>query len=806
MTQDQHRQRVQRERGLTPRRRRALISTLLITVVVGLLGRGFQDKFPFEQLYNALGALVVLMACTTVVALVAFTAGRGWLTRLVILAGVSFATAQLLSITEDISALDQVAIFGTDGAYHHVAFRLFDFLGLSLWVIGFFGVVFELNRARTELTERTQALEVEIQRNEEAVHALADSEERYRSIVEESSDIIFQCDLHGNFTYANMTAAKASGYAIDEIVGQHFLTLIDPEAHEDVEEMVDRQLRDRIDLMYMEFPARRKDGSMLWIGQNVALQYSDGEPSGVQAIAQDITERKTAELALRSGEERYRHLVEATGVIPWEADAATWVFSYIGPQVEAILGYPQAAWMQPGFWESILHPEDRDEAIEFCRSQTDQNRDHQQDYRLIAADGGVRWFRDIVSIVTENGTPKTLRGIFVDISEIKAAEDERRELQQQMQHAQKLESLGVLAGGIAHDFNNFLTGIMGNADLALHRPEDIEENLNAILKSAKLAGELCQQLLAYSGRGKIVVKPQDLSTLVTEMGDLLEVTLSKKAQILYSLEPDLPAVEGDTSQIRQVIMNLVTNATESIEHPPGTIVLTTGIATVSGSEKHLVDEGELTPGRYVYAEVSDNGSGMDRRTEARMFDPFYTTKFSGRGLGLAAVLGIMRSHGGGIRVESTPGTGTTVRLYFPASDKPVPHELAAPKSNGHWRGEGAILVVDDEAVIREFVSTVLIDSGFDVITAKDGVEAVKRFREHADNLAGVVLDLTMPNMDGAEAYREMRLIREGVPVVVISGFSETDVTRSFSDTSVDAFVQKPFRGAELLQTLRAAIA
>ncbi len=804
MTRAEQHSNLPKPAGLTPRRRRMLLVVLLGTILLGILGRAIQDIVP-AQVGNALSMIVVFSASATVVMLVGFTTGRSLLTWLVVFAGACFVAGQALIVTNDIPALNGVAIFGAQGAYHDVVFRVLDFVGLSCWVLGFFGVVFEFNRARNELSKQTEALKIEMERNKASARALAASEAQYRRMVEDASDIIFQCDLSGYFTYANRMAAKATGYSVQEIVGQHFLFLISPEAQAETSQLVVQQVAERTDLMYIEFPARRRDGSTLWIGQNVSLQYADGEPCGVQAVAQDITERKMAELALRSSEERYRHLLEATGVIPWEADAETWKFNYIGPQVESILGHSQAAWHDKDFWISILHPEDRDEAIMFCRTQTELNLDHELDYRMLAADGSVRWIRDIVTIVQENGRPSLLRGIFVDITQMKEAEEERRELQQQMQHSQKLESLGVLAGGIAHDFNNFLTGIMGNADLALEHPQDAKENLQTIVTTARLAGELCQQLLAYSGRGKTVVKPQDISALVTEMGDLLEVPLSKKAQIVYALTSDLPPIEGDSAQLRQVIMNLVTNATESIEHPPGMITITTGVTTVTESQQDPATGGGVSPGRYVYVDVADNGSGMDRQTRARMFDPFYTTKFSGRGLGLAAVLGIMRGHGGGIRVESTPGSGTTMRLYFPVSDHPMPHEVGPTVTAERWRGQGTVLVVDDEAVIRDFVSTVLAEAGFDVVTADDGVQAIRRFREYAHDLAAVVLDLTMPNMNGAEAHREMRFIREGVPVVVISGFSETDVTDSFADTSLDGFLQKPFRGEELISALRVAI-
>jgi CheY-like chemotaxis protein len=371
-----------------------------------------------------------------------------------------------------------------------------------------------------------------------------------------------------------------------------------------------------------------------------------------------------------------------------------------------------------------------------------------------------------------------------------------------MQHAQKLESLGVLAGGIAHDFNNLLGGILGNADLALQDPAGAEDNLETIVTTAKRAADLCQQLLAYSGRGKIVVQPHDMTSLVGEMGDLLAVPISKKAEIVFDLDEELPTIEGDGTQIRQVVLNLVTNAAESIEYPPGTITVTTGVTDI---EDATGISGDVVPGQYVYLDVTDTGCGMDERTRQRMFDPFYSTKFTGRGLGLASVLGIMRGHAGGIQVTSHPGAGTTIRLLFPVSGAPLPVAIAPPEDRGEWHKQGTILVVDDEPAIRRFIVRVLEGAGFEVVSAKDGAEAVLEFRIHNESIVAVVLDLTMPKMDGTQANREMREIREGVPTVVISGFSETEVAENFEASGVTQFLQKPFTSDELLEALHAVL-
>ncbi len=389
------------------------------------------------------------------------------------------------------------------------------------------------------------------------------------------------------------------------------------------------------------------------------------------------------------------------------------------------------------------------------------------------------------------------------------AQEERRELEEQVRHAQKLESLGVLAGGIAHDFNNLLTGILGNADLALMTTNEdtgVGKSLREIKKSAERAAELSRQMLAYSGRGNFVIEPIDLNDVVAEMSNLLEVSISKKATLRCDLASGLPSIIGDATQLRQVIMNLITNASDAIGENEGVISVSTGVARCAQSDLSQCYAGsDLPEGMYVYVEVMDSGCGMSEDTVGRIFDPFFTTKFTGRGLGLAAALGIIRGHKGGIRVESEEGRGTTFRILFPTDG--ASHETieARQTARAGGRAGGVVLLVDDEETVRLVGASMLEQSGFDVVTVADGTEAVEYFKEHKDEVGCVLLDLTMPRMDGRETFDELRRIRDDVRVVLSSGYSEQEVYGRFAGEGIAGFVQKPYLMDSLIGEIRRAM-
>ena len=412
----------------------------------------------------------------------------------------------------------------------------------------------------------------------------------------------------------------------------------------------------------------------------------------------------------------------------------------------------------------------------------------------------------------------SLESLEKEVTERKQAEEERLSLERQVQHAQKLESLGVLAGGIAHDFNNLLMAILGNADLALGELSPMSparDNLQEIEKASRRAAGLAKQMLAYSGKGRFVVEPIELGELVKEMAHLLEVSISKKVVLKYNFAENLPPFDGDVTQIRQVVMNLITNASEAIGDKSGAIALSTGAmdcdrAYLDGVNEVLragLDE-PLPEGVYTYVEVADTGCGMDAETIQKIFDPFFTTKFTGRGLGMSAVLGIVRGHQGAIKIYSEVGKGTTFKLLFPASEPPEEERELAQAKQGTSEDvpvpgfSGTILLVDDEETVRVVSKQMLERMGFTVLTAPDGREALKVFREHAGEIVCVLLDLTMPHMDGDEAFREMRRLHPGVTVILCSGYNEQDATQRFPGKGLAGFIQKPYTLAALEEKLR----
>jgi len=395
-----------------------------------------------------------------------------------------------------------------------------------------------------------------------------------------------------------------------------------------------------------------------------------------------------------------------------------------------------------------------------------------------------------------------------DATQEALAEAERRQYEERTRHAQRLESLGILAGGVAHDFNNLLTGIFGYCDLvqnALPPGSSAHSDLMEIREAARRAAGICNQMLAYSGRGRFTPRPLDLSEVARSVAQLLKSSISPRAAVRLELESSLPAVEAEPAQIQQVVMNLLLNASEAIDRPHGTIAVRTG--EIDCDRETLastwVDDG-LPAGRYVSIEVEDDGAGMPPDVLERIFDPFFTTKFAGRGLGLATVLGIVRGHRGAIRIRSAVGRGTTFQVFFPASALPVaPEAVAAPLPEA-VRGRGLVLVVDDEPVVRKFARECLERSGFEVVTAADGASALQLVRELGASVVAALLDLTMPGQDGHELLAEIRRLRPVLPAVLSSGYDERDAVGEPGGREL-FFIRKPYEPEALVRRIDGAI-
>jgi PAS domain S-box-containing protein len=420
-----------------------------------------------------------------------------------------------------------------------------------------------------------------------------------------------------------------------------------------------------------------------------------------------------------------------------------------------------------------------------------------------AKDGSHYWVdTTIVPFLDAEGRPVQFIAIRADITQRKEAEEALRQ-------SQKLESLGVLAGGIAHDFNNLLTSILGNANLATLTlpPESPARPFFSQIESATLrAADLTRQLLAYAGKGQFVVADVDLNRLMEEIAQLLSVSISKKAVIRFDLAQSLPKVRGDASQMQQLAMNLVTNASEAIgEEKSGIITIRTGVQQVDAAYAALLAPTlPLSPGRYVTLEVSDTGCGMPPEVLGRIFDPFFTTKFTGRGLGLSAMLGILRSHHGSLKVYTEPGKGSSFKVLLPALETEG-LALTPLQLTGDRLLKGTLLVVDDESDVRALARAMAQSLGLTVMEAADGREGVILFEQHHRHLAAVLMDLTMPHMDGREAFICMQALDTSVPIVLSSGYSEQQAVSDFLGRGLAGFLPKPYLRANFEEVLRKAM-
>ncbi|OAI40021.1 hypothetical protein AYO38_06595 [bacterium SCGC AG-212-C10] len=521
-----------------------------------------------------------------------------------------------------------------------------------------------------------------------------------------------------------------------------------------------------------------------------------------QAVGQALAERqlrqavRAVELENEAAQLRMQAIFRNTRDAIFLADDGA-QFLEANPTAELLTGRPLNELTSMALWDVALEPSSSSLRDIWAKFRT--SGDLTCELEVARNDGTVRLTEceAIANIV--QGTHLV---VFRDITD-------KRKTEAALLHAQKLESLGVLAGGVAHDFNNLLVAVLGNADLALIDlpPESpAVDSVRQIKAAARRAADLARQMLALSGRGLFVVERLDLNFVVDEMTHLLKASIARGALLRYNLVGGLPHVKADATQIRQIIMNLVVNASDAIGNRSGIITVTTGaIRADRGYLNEMLLAPELPEGDYVYLEVSDNGTGMDSATLRKIFDPFFTTKFTGRGLGLAAVLGIIRSHGGAIKVYSELGKGTTFKVLLPVAESSDGQEVETPAAPAEWRGSGRVLIVDDDESVRTLATRLVERLGFTVTPAEDGLQAVALFRDLHQDLTVVLLDLTMPHLGGEDTFRELRRISTNVPVIVMSGYNESETTMRFAGKGLAGFIQKPFEYATLRSVIRHAL-
>ncbi|MGZ8474400.1 MAG: PAS domain S-box protein [Candidatus Deferrimicrobiaceae bacterium] len=649
------------------------------------------------------------------------------------------------------------------------------------------------------------ALEADLSRRRRMETSLRENEERYRALFHQASDGIFLLSSDGKLLDLNESYARMHGYRVEEMVGMELQDFDTSQTTQMAPERMRRLLAG--ETLIFEVEHHHRDGHVFPLEVS-ARRISFGGRSSIHCLHRDITDRKRAEKALKESEERLLVAQKIARLGYYGFDMATGTFT-ISKIVDDIFGIGDDYRLDVEGWSQLVHPEERQSMRHYLLHDVFvKKRPFDREYRIVReSDKSVRWVHGLGKVEYDSrGRPIKMIGTIQDVTVRKEVEEEKRSLERQVRQAQKMESLGVLAGGIAHDFNNLLMLILRHAEQALKETSPLSaarKNLTEITTAVERAADLCRQMLSYAGQSEFVLERVGLRELVEEMVHLLQTAISKKAILNLSLERGLPSIEGDPSQIRQVVMNLIINASEAIGDRSGVITVSAG-STLCDEEYLRKTElrDHLAPGLYVHLEVTDTGSGMDAGTRARIFEPFFSTKFTGRGLGLAVVMGIVHAHGGALKVYSEPGKGTTFKVLFPALTEGEDATRSRESSRlTAWRGKGTVLLVDDEESLVALGARMLEDLGFTVLTASDGLQAVERYRERGKEIDLVLMDLTMPRMDGVEAFGELRRLNPDVRVVLASGYSHEDVASRFAGKGLSAILQKPYTLLRLRESL-----
>jgi len=632
-------------------------------------------------------------------------------------------------------------------------------------------------------------LQEENQRLKQSLHTLADNTAHYEALIESAADAIFMGDPAGNIIFINQSATILTGYNSPELLSMNLGDLFLPEEQQRVPLRYDLLKQGKT--IKTERLLTRKNNTTVPVEMNSRMM-SDGT---YHSFFRDMTEHKQAEEVLQISEKKFSQIFHLSPDAIALTRIADGKFIDINQAYCDISGWSRdeiiGSNSLPSGIDIWYDENDREKMVKTLREKGEvlgleakfKGKDGHSITGLLSA-----------RIVEMNDEAFVLT-MTKDITHWKSLLTKQQKLEEQMLQVQKLESLGVLAGGIAHDFNNILMAVIGHCELAQRRltiESPAMEHLRQINLAAGRAADLANQMLAYSGKGKFVVEAVDLTQIITEMEHILSVSVSKKATLRYDLTHGLPSTEADATQLRQIVMNLIINASDAIGERSGVIAISTGVMDCDRDylEEIWLDE-NLSSGSYVYLEVADTGCGIESNTVNRIFEPFFSTKFTGRGLGMAAVLGIVRGHRGAIKVYTEVGSGSTFKILLPASSLPA---VSQKQENPPipLNGSGLVLLVDDEATVRNIGAEMLTDFGFETITACDGQEALDIFQEKHNEIKFVLMDLTMPRMGGEEAFREFRRIDPNVKVIICSGYNEQEVSQKFVGKGLAGFLKKPY--------------
>ncbi|MCO4743314.1 MAG: response regulator [Proteobacteria bacterium] len=614
-------------------------------------------------------------------------------------------------------------------------------------------------------------------------------------------------DTKGRIEWVNASFVKLAGEPAPDLRGRRLVELLHgPDASEDALELLSEALR-RGHQASVELPHRSALGTVTWVSVDLTPVRSPlGALQRFIAVETDVSRARAFMARVLDSMTDVLLVVQEGRGIRSANEAAC---QLLGIAEGELLGRPLQDFLDDSA-EAGLAAEgaSRVHMLLTRRMTPAPGSDFGDlDLQLRGADGAIPVRASAAVLADEPGQPRIIVIVARDVRDRLRLQQQRHVLDDKIRQGQKLESLGVLAGGIAHDFNNLLVGILGNASLAgleLEGHDAAGALVQRIERSAQRAADLTRQMLAYSGRGRFEIGRIQVPELVRDVSELIDASISKKAELKVEFDEGLPDVDGDPSQLRQVVMNLLTNASESLGSGGG-------VLTVRGRKVLLdadsiaglmVASESMSVGEYFELSVSDSGHGMDGETVGRMFEPFYTTKATGRGLGLAATLGIVRGHGGGLNVESSPGEGTMVRVYLPPAKGEAMVVTPDDEDSGMWASQGAILVADDEPEVLDFIEAVLSRRGFEVLRARDGVECVEIYEEQRQRVSLVVLDMTMPRMNGKEALEAIRAVTPDIRVILSSGYDEQELAARLGDMSPAEFLQKPYRASQLTDLVK----
>jgi two-component system, cell cycle sensor histidine kinase and response regulator CckA len=622
---------------------------------------------------------------------------------------------------------------------------------------------------------------------------------RLAAIVASSSDAIVGKSLEGVVTSWNAAAERIFGYTEEEMVGATVFRLIPDELHGAERDLLE-QIRRGETVQFSETERIRKDGGRIYIALSVSpILDSQGRVIGASSIKRDVTERKQAQDALAQSQERLHLALKAARMGTWRWEVASNALSWDEGLNELYGVDPENPVIRFEQFIERIYPDDRPYVHKAIERAIEASGGLDYEFRIVVPDGRIRWLADQGRVVRDaTGKLLYLTGVCLDVTE-------RRQAEERLRQAQRMDSVGQLAGGIAHEANNMMSVVLGCADYVLQRtdlPDPVRQDVDQIWRAAKRTAGITQQLLAFSRRQMLQPQVLDLNATVRELEPILTRALGENRGLRMHLSPTLGPIRADPGQLEQVLLNLTLNARDAMEEG-GRVTIETMNVVLNEAYAAAKPVETLTPGEYAALVVTDTGHGMDRATQRHIFEPFFTTKpvGQGTGLGLSTVYGIVKQSGGFIWVYSEPGLGTTFKLYFPRVAASPQEPTVAPDAPA-GRPEEVILIAEDEPMVRDIMARTLRDCGYGVLEAADGRRALELVETRRGRVSLIVADVVMPDMGGREMATRVGQQWPDLPVLFTSGYTGLDVVRRGLLEEGREFMQKPLAPEALARKVR----